>query len=71
MNLSSLNYFPQELFKCHLEENTNLPLVVSPREDVNLIHWARNNQLKIAEAMGNCLISFKNIRKVGTGSKVI
>lgn len=51
MNSFPSAYFPQELFQCYFEENTSLPLVVSPKEDLDLIEWARDNQLKVVEAI--------------------
>lgn len=45
------NYFPLEHFDCYFEEKTNSPLIVTPRVDIELVSWAKDNQRTIARAI--------------------
>lgn len=44
-------YFPRNTFDCFFEKNTDAPLVVTPREEVDLISWAKTHQKEMAAAI--------------------
>lgn len=62
------SYFPRELFNCYYENDMDSLLVVTPRSEIDLNAWARQNQLTVAKAIkefGGIVFSGFNLTKEG------
>lgn len=59
-------YFPADRFTCYFEQNSDAPLIVASRSEIDLADWAKSNQSSVAKAVhefGAIVFSGFNVTK--------